>query len=121
MNVNGQIAKIDPGRGTVPQIKSGRTLLPIRAVIEAMNGNVNWDSSVNEVSMSALSHSLQMWIGRKNITVDGGTSSMDIAPEIINGRTMLPLRFVAENVGCLVEWIGSTKEVVIVYPTGNGN
>ena len=46
---------------------------------------------------------------------------MDIAPEIINGRTMLPLRFVAENVGCLVEWIGSTKEVVIVYPTGNGN
>jgi len=116
MIVNGAVEEIDPGRGTAPLIKNGRTLLPIRAVIEAMAGSVNWDAGEEKVSVTALDHSVDMWIGRKDMTVDGNNASIDISPEIINSRTMLPLRFVAENVGCMVEWIGTSREIVIVYP-----
>ena len=40
---------------------------------------------------------------------------MDVAPQSINDRTMLPVRFVAENIGCQIAWIGSTQEVIIVF------
>jgi hypothetical protein len=116
MNVNGALVEIDPGRGAAPILENERTLLPIRAVIEAMGGSAVWDAGEQKILLSALGHTLEMWVGRRDMTVDGSAAAMDIAPEIINGRTMLPLRFVAENTGCLIEWIGSTQEVVIVYP-----
>jgi hypothetical protein len=46
---------------------------------------------------------------------------MDVAPMTINDRTMVPVRFAAENVGCIVDWIGSTSEIVIVFFTGSDN
>jgi hypothetical protein len=46
---------------------------------------------------------------------DGASHTMDIAPYINNSRTLLPLRFVAETLGCQVEWIGSVHRVIIVY------
>jgi hypothetical protein len=116
MSVNGALVEIDPGRGAAPILENGRTLLPIRAVIEAMGGSAEWDAGEQKILLSVLSHTLEMWVGRRDMTVDGSAAAMDIAPEIINGRTMLPLRFVAENTGCLIEWIGSTQEIVIVYP-----
>jgi hypothetical protein len=119
MNVNGEIAEIDPGRGTAPLLVNGRTLLPIRAVIEAMGGVAEWNGGEQKILLSAHGHTLEMWVGREDMTADGSTAAMDVAPEIINDRTMLPLRFVAENTGCLIEWIGSTQEVVIVYPLLN--
>jgi alpha-tubulin suppressor-like RCC1 family protein len=116
MSVNGEPTEIDPGRGTSPLLKNGRTLLPIRAVVEAIGGTADWDDAERKVSLTALGHALEMWIDSKSMMTDGAPAEIDIAPEIINERTMLPLRFVAENIGCLIEWIGSTQEVVIVYP-----
>jgi hypothetical protein len=40
---------------------------------------------------------------------------MKVVPEIINSRTMLPLRFVTENLGCDVQWNGTTKTITITY------
>jgi hypothetical protein len=40
---------------------------------------------------------------------------MDVAPAIVNDRTLLPIRFAAENLGCEIEWIGSSREIVIVF------
>jgi hypothetical protein len=118
MVVNGDVQEIDPGRGTVPIAKSGRTLLPIAAVVGAMGGSATWIGSESRVDIFALGHRLEMWIGRTDMTVNGAPATMDVAPEAINGRTMLPVRFVADNIGCHIEWIGSTQEVVIVYPMG---
>ena len=49
MTVNGTESEIDPGRGTAPIIQNGRTLVPIRAIIEAMGGSVNWDEETQTV------------------------------------------------------------------------
>jgi hypothetical protein len=116
MLVNGEILEIDPGRETTPIIRNGRTLIPIRAVIEAMGGSAEWIALESRIDISAFENILSMWLGRTDIRVNGANNSMDIAPESINGRTMLPVRFVAENIGCQIEWIASTQEIVIVYP-----
>jgi len=115
MSVDGVLREIDPGRGTVPLIKDSRTLVPIRSIIEAMGGTVEWDGGEGKVSLDAYGHSVVMWLNNREIIVDGETKSMDVAPQSINDRTMLPVRFVAENIGCQIAWIGSTQEVIIVF------
>ena len=56
-----------------------------------------------------------MWIGNSEILVNGQTKTMDVVPEIINGRTMVPIRFAVENLGCIVDWIADTREIIIEY------
>jgi len=114
--------EIDPGRGTVPKVENGRTLIPIRAIIECMGGEIKWDDPTKTVSLfsgeaSATDFEVVMTVGSKDMTSNGEKKTMDIAPQIINGRTMLPLRFVAENVGGEIAWVGSTREIIIVFYT----
>jgi hypothetical protein len=115
MKVNEEVVEIDPGRDTTPIILNGRTLVPIRAIIEAMGGIVGWDDTERKITLNAYEHEVVMWLNQKNILVDGVAFEMDVVPQVINGRTMLPIRFVADNIGCQINWIGSKKQVVIVF------
>ena len=115
MSVNGEETEIDPGRGTTPVIKDGRTLMPIRAAIEAMNGAVAWIEAERRVSLSVNINTVDMILGSRNFSVNGAQEELDVPPQIINDRTMLPIRFVAENIGCEIAWVGSSKEVIVVY------
>ncbi len=115
MFVGEELMEIDPGRGTVPIIQNGRTLVPIRAIVEAMNGNVEWDGAKNKISIKANGHKINMWLGSKKIEVDGKKKSMDVAPNIINDRTMLPIRFIVENIGYDIEWMASTQQILIEF------
>lgn len=115
MKVNEEVVEIDPGNGTAPTIQNGRTLIPIRAIIETMGGKVGWNDTERKITLNANEHEVVMWLNQKNILVDGAASEMDVVPQIINGRTMLPIRFVADNIGCEINWIGSKKQVVIVF------
>lgn len=114
MYVNGQKQEIDPGKGTVVIIKNGRTFLPIRAVIEAMGGEVEWDQYDKKVSIYLKNNKIYLWIGEKIAKVNGVNKESDVAPYISDSnRTMLPLRFIVENLDCEVEWDGVTKRVTI--------
>ena len=115
MDVNGTRIEVDPGRGTAPVLRQDRTVLPIRAVTEAMSGTVDWDGSELKATLQANGKNVEMWIGRTDYTVDGETKSMDIAPFIENDRTMLPLRFAAGNLNCRVTWLNETREILIVF------
>jgi len=103
-----------------PVIKNNRTLLPIRVIIEALGGSVSWDGTEKKVTITLKETTIQLWIGKPTAKVNGTDSPIDatnpkVVPEIINGRTMLPLRFVTENLGCDVQWDGTTKTVTITY------
>lgn len=115
MSVNGNVQEIDPGRGTVPTIIANRTMVPIRAIVEAMGGQVEWDGSVKKITLKARGNTVEMWLGKTDIKINGVSSQMDVAPTIKNERTYVPVRFAAENLNCKVDWINSTKEAVIVY------
>ena len=65
------------------------------------------DNSINQIILT---------IGKKDAQVFGKAKSNDIAPKIVNNRTMLPARFVAENLGARVEWVEKEQKVIITKP-----
>jgi hypothetical protein len=120
MQVNESTTEIDQGRGTKPLILDSRTMVPIRAIIETMSGTVDWDDSAQQISLAAYGHTVVMKLNGDTIVADGVRKDIDVPPTTINDRTMVPVRFVAENVGCNIQWIGSTEEIIIVFYTQAG-
>ena len=113
MTVNGSIKEIDPGRGICPVIVNGRTLVPIRAIVEQMGGTVSWDEQSKAVGINAGGTSLYLVIDSNVAYVNSNACNLDVAPAIINGRTMLPVRFVSENLNYDVAWNSVTSEITI--------
>ncbi len=118
---NGETRTLD----SPPVIKNGRTLLPIRAIVEALGGSVTWHENEKSIDIVLGNNHLILQIGNPNAYVNGiqkfiDPSNLKVVPEIVNGRTMLPLRFVAESLGCDVQWNGDTKTVTITYVKSGG-
>ena len=114
ITIKGISKKID-AQGNKPIIKDGRTLLPIRTLIESLGGEVQWNEKEQKVTIELNGHSVVFWIGKTTAFVDGYKTTLDVAPEIINGRTYLPFRFISENVGASVNWDETTKTIIIYY------
>jgi len=115
MIVNGNRQEIDPGRGTVPLIINARTMIPIRSVVESMGGTVGWKESNGEITLNYNGKTVTMWLNSNQINVNGTTSQIDVSPQSINDRTVVPIRFAAENLDCAVDWLNSTNQIVIVF------
>jgi len=104
-----------------PIILEGRTLLPIRWVAEPLGAEVGWDGVEKKVTVTLKDTKIELWIGKSIARVNGVDTPIDpdnpkVVPIIKDGRTMLPVRFVAENLGCKVDWDQDTKTVTITYP-----
>lgn len=103
-----------------PYIKEGRTLVPIRHLAEAVGFQADWDFEDPANKMVFIFTADQdpetdkehpfilLIIGQPTAMVSGNLVALDVAPEILNGRTMVPLRFVVETLGYQVEWLGNT-------------
>lgn len=116
MTVNGAEKEIDPGRGTVPVVENGRTLVPIRAIIEAMGGSVDWDDETHTALLEYNGDTITLEIGNPTAYFNTAANTLDVAPMVINGRTMLPIRFIAESFKFNVNWNGETRTVTITKP-----
>ncbi len=122
MEVNGVKKEIDPGRGTSPIILAGwnRTIVPVRAIVETLGGTISWNDREQLVSVLFINKTIKLWINNPVAEVNGvklniDEDNKDVKPIIINSRTMLPIRFVAENLGCTVSWDDTTKKITIYY------
>jgi len=120
MNVNGEIVEVDLGRGTAPMLHNGRTMLPIRSVLDVLGGDAQWHGAEQRAVLMANGNTVEMWIGRMDYLVNGIAHEMDVAPFIENERTFLPLRFAAFSLNCRATWINATREILIVYNSGAG-
>jgi N-acetylneuraminic acid mutarotase len=106
---------------TAPVIVESRTFLPIRYVVEELGAVVDWYASDQKVTIEFGSKTIELWIGKNYASVNGSNllidpDNPDVAPFIQDpGRTMMPLRFIAENLGCKVDWL-SPAEARITYP-----
>lgn len=94
-----------------PIIVGNRTMIPIRAVSESLGWNVSWGENV--VTITNNYHTLILYIGKNYYTIDSVRKTMDVPAQIMNGRTMVPIRFVAEAFGYNVGYDG-TNSVKIV-------
>ncbi|NLN87572.1 MAG: copper amine oxidase N-terminal domain-containing protein, partial [Syntrophomonadaceae bacterium] len=101
-----------------PSIIEGRTLLPSRFAATPLGAEVGWNESDRKVTVALGATEIELWIGQSNALVNGNTVPIDadnpnVKPLILNDRTMLPLRFVTEKLGCGVEWDEATQKVTI--------
>jgi titin len=107
---------------TAPIISESRTLLPIRYVSEPLGAVVNWDGALDQVTVHLGNRTIVLWINNGTARVNGVETAIDpanpaVTPIIVPpGRTMLSLRFIAENLGCEVSWNPATREVTVIYP-----
>lgn len=112
ITVNGNDMPIDE-QGTVPVIVNDRTLLPVRAVVEQMGGTVDWNGETQEVTLIYGEDEIKLTIGSTEALLNGEKQTLDVAPTVTNGRTMLPIRFIAESFKFKVEWNESERSVTI--------
>lgn len=89
-----------------PVIRNDRTLVPIRIITEALGGKVDWNGATKEVTLSINDKEIKMTIGKT-------LEKYGVAPVIIDGRTFVPVRFVADELGAEVAWDEATKTVTI--------
>ena len=97
-----------------PQIVSGRTLVPMRAIFEALDAKVEWDGEAQVVTAyTKWGNIMTLTVGSTHIYIDGVKEQMDIAPIIQDGRTLVPARFVAQALGYEVHWDAVNSNVLI--------
>lgn len=96
-----------------PIIENGRTLVPMRAIFVALGADIVWDGNTKTVTATRGQSVIVMQIGNNTITVNNNPITLDVAPIIINGRTLVPVRAVAESLNAKVEWRASDQTVLI--------
>jgi hypothetical protein len=119
ININGIEKNIDV-QGSKPIIENDRTLVPIRVLIESLGGTVEWDNTQRKVTINLGYKTIELLIGKNTAKVNGVNTPIDstnskVVPEIINDRTYLPLRFICENLGAVVDWDNQTQTITIYY------
>lgn len=113
MTVNKTEKEID-SFGTSPIISNGRTLLPIRAVVEEMGGTVEWNAENKQTELKYSDTDIVLTIDSQTALLNGTDTEIDAAPVIINARTFLPIRFIAESFGFNVDWNSENKTITIL-------
>jgi hypothetical protein len=101
-------------------IVEDRTLVPLRAVVEHLGGSIVWDAKTRQVTLKARGTTITLTIGRSTALVNGKSLAIDpknskVVPLISSGRTMLPLRFVAENLGLQVGWDAKARTITVSW------
>lgn len=111
--VNNEMDTLD----VAPYIKDSRTYVPLRALAQSFGADVNWDEETGEITVEANGTNVVLEVGKTTYTVNGNEKTMDVAPELDSaaGRTLVPVRFVAEALGYTVTAIygadGTTSSV----------
>lgn len=96
-----------------PTITNGRTLVPLRAIFEALGATVSWDSKTNMVTAKKGANEIIVIVGDSNAYVNGELKVLDVPATIVNSRTLVPVRFVSESLGATVDW-NEEKNVVLI-------
>ncbi len=109
VKLNGSAIKFD----VAPQIMNDRTMVPMRAIFEAMGATVDWDQDTRTITSVKGDTTISMAIDDPSMYVNGNAVTLDSAPVIVDDRTLVPVRAIAESFGSEVEWKADTKTVEI--------
>ena len=100
VQLDGVYVDLDPA----PIIVEGRTLLPARAVVEMLGGDIDWDGDLRQVHIDKDDIHILLTIDDPIAYLNGEAVELDVPPQIIEDRTMVPLRFVAESFGLEIDF-----------------
>jgi len=97
-----------------PVKKEGRVSVPMRDIFEALGADVGWEKETKTITATRGSKEIILQIGNKEAYIDGEKITIDVAPEIVKGSTMVPIRFVTEALGSKVFWDNDSQTVMII-------
>lgn len=110
LNINGTEVEVE-----APYIAGeGVTLVPMRVIAETFGAEVAWDGETKSVEVKDGETTIKITIGSKTATVNGEEKELEEAPEITNDTSMIPLRFISEELGAEVKWDGETSSINVV-------
>ncbi|WP_017756558.1 copper amine oxidase N-terminal domain-containing protein [Calidifontibacillus oryziterrae] len=110
--VDGQTVEMD----VAAFVEAGRTFLPVRYVANALgvsDANILYDNATGTVTIIKGDRVAQTKLGSNVLTVNGANIPMDVAVKTVEGRTVLPLRYVAQALGADVQWDEATQTVTV--------
>ncbi|AGB18615.1 copper amine oxidase N-terminal domain-containing protein [Thermoanaerobacterium thermosaccharolyticum] len=96
-----------------PVIKSGTTLIPVRAVVESLGANVNWDAASNTVTITKGDKTIVFDLNNSKVYVNGTEVTISMPAMEISNRTFVPLRFIAESLGVKINYDNNTGNIDI--------
>lgn len=96
-----------------PMQVANRTMVPMRAIFEALGAEVHWNEATQTVTAIRDTTNVQLTIGEPQALVNGRVVALEVPAMVRRGSTMVPLRFVSEALGAAVEWVGATQTVLI--------
>jgi len=96
-----------------PQVMGSRTMVPMRAIFEALGATISWDAATQTATGIKGDTEIKLSIGSTSPTVNGEVVSIDQPGVIVDGRTLVPLRFIGESLGVNVSWEDSSRTVII--------
>mgnify|MGYP000927463070 CR=1 FL=1 len=100
-----------------PFIENGRTLVPMRAIFEALGASVSWDGETKTVTSQKENTTVKVTIDQAEMEVNGEKKVLDVPAKIVNDRTFVPLRAVSEAFGAKVDYVAESK-VILISSTG---
>ncbi|MEG6567959.1 copper amine oxidase N-terminal domain-containing protein [Thermoanaerobacterium saccharolyticum] len=109
MKANGREIKFD----IPPVVKSGTTLIPVRAVVESLGANVNWDAASNTVTITKGDKTIVFDLNNSKVYVNGTEVTISMPAMEISNRTFVPLRFIAESLGVKINYDDNTGNIDI--------
>ena len=109
VRVDGQILDFD----VPPQLIDGRTMVPLRVIFQTLGATVSWNEETSTIMAYSEGYSVTAKIGSNVMEVNGELKIMDVPPMIVDSRTLVPVRFVAETFDCNVSWDADKKTVNI--------
>lgn len=98
---------------TPPTVVDGRTLVPVRAIFEALDATVEWDQSTKTATGTRGGTTVVIQINNTTAYVDGKAKKLDVPAQLVNNRTMVPARFISEALGCDVTWNQTTQTAAV--------
>ena len=94
-------------------VRNNRTLVPMRAIIEALGGTADWDEDTQTAYVYIDGKAISFTIGENSFIIDGDERELDVPAQIIGDSTMLPVRAISEAARCDVQWNGDLRLVTI--------
>ncbi|RXI99810.1 hypothetical protein DS745_13075 [Anaerobacillus alkaliphilus] len=96
-----------------PRVIDGSTMVPLRSIFEALGADVKWDQKTQTVTAKKADTTVVLTIGKKTAYVNNKSQELTTPGTVINGSTLVPLRFVSQALGAYVHWNGTDRIVSI--------
>lgn len=97
-----------------PAVLNNRTMLPLRACAEALDASLNYDPQTGKIAVYSGQNKIELTLNSRQTLINGAVHLMDTEPQIVNNRTMVPLRFIAEALDARVGWQPEINTVTII-------